>query len=131
MQIHKQRQSVWKSSWKEFWKLQVNKTNFGRCICVFLVKYIYIWLKFRIFEILLGNQNKTFKKLSKMLFILPKKFLLLSIFSNFCTSLFHLFSFLSHCWFYGGLLMINTKIYDINMSLNWILKTQIPQDLVK
>ena len=36
-------------------------------------------------------QNKTFKKLSKMLFILPKKLLLSSTFSNFSTSLFPTF----------------------------------------
>ena len=39
------------------------------------------------------NQKKTFNKLSKMLFILPKKLLLSSTFSNFCTSLFPMFFF--------------------------------------
>ena len=34
------------------------------------------------------HQNKTFRKLSETLFILPKKLLLSSSLSNFCTSLF-------------------------------------------
>ena len=47
------------------------------------------------------------------------KLLLSSTLSNFCTSLFLSFSFLSRCWFYRrSPLMINTNIYDINMSQN-------------
>ena len=98
MHISTKRERLWKISWKEFWKFQVNKTNFG---IVFVVKYIYICINFYIYEILLGqltvvctfffcfcHQNKSFKRLSKMLFILPKKFLLPWTFSNICTSLF-------------------------------------------
>ena len=72
-------------------------------------------------------QNKTFKKLSKMLFILTKNILLSSRLSNFCASLFSFFfHFLGHYWFNRrSWLIMNSKIYDIFMSLNWILKTQI------
>ena len=53
------------------------------------------------------HQNKTFKKLWKMLFVLLKKLLLSSRFSNFCISLF----FLGKCWFFGRTwLMINSKL---------------------
>ena len=46
------------------------------------------------------HQKKTSKKLSKMLFILPKKLFLALRFSNLCTSLSPFFSFHGLCWFY-------------------------------
>ena len=48
--IHTEREKICKISWKEFWKFQVNKTNFGS---VYVVKYIYICINFWIYEILL------------------------------------------------------------------------------
>ena len=57
------------------------------------------------------HQNKIFKKLWKMLFVLPKKLLLSSRFSNFCIFLFFSFFFLGKCWFFGRTwLMINSKL---------------------
>ena len=50
MQMHKERErerererEMRESLWKEFWKLQVDKLNFGS---VFVVKYIYICINF-------------------------------------------------------------------------------------
>ena len=64
-----------------------------------LLKYIYICIKYLMYKIIFWQLKlvstvsvfaikMTFKKLSKMLFIVPKKLLLSSRFSNFCTSLF-------------------------------------------
>ena len=48
------------------------------------------------------------------------------VFSIFVLRSSPLFSFLGHCWFYRrGWFLINSKVYVIIMSLNWILKTQI------
>ena len=70
------------------------------------------------------HQNKNFKKLSKMLFILPKRLLLSSRFSNFCTLLFPPFCFFDHCWFYWkSWLMINTRFYAINIVPKLDFKT--------
>ena len=72
-------------------------------------------------------QNKTFKKLSKKLFVLQKNTLLpLRFYQIFIPHSFPLFAFLGHCWFYRrSWLMINPLVYNIFMDLNWILKTQI------
>ena len=50
MHIHTARERIMKSSGKEFLKFQVNETNFGR---VFLVRNMYICIKFLMYEILL------------------------------------------------------------------------------
>ena len=136
----RERERISKCLLKKFWKFQVNDTNFGSVI---LVKK-YVCIKFMMCEIFVVTiracvnyfyfcyQNKTFQNLSRMLFVLPKNILLSSRLSNFCASLFPLFSFLGYCWFYRrSWLMINFKVYDIFMSLNWILKTQILYYLVK
>ena len=69
------------------------------------------------------HQNKTFNNLAKIMFVLSKKLILFSRFLNFVLPSSSLFSFLGHCWFYGrSWLIINSKVYDIFMSLNWILK---------
>ena len=61
-----------------------------------------------------------------MLFIVPWK-------SSFCPQVFQtfvlpscfIFSFLCHCWFYRrSWLVTNSKVYDIIMPLDWILKTR-------
>ena len=133
--IYTERERILKSPQKELWKFQVNKTNFGG---IFVSKYIYMMHQILDLWNFIGaveayvhffyfcHQNKTFKKLSKMLFILQKKLLLSSTFSNFRTSLFLVFCFLGHCWFYQrSWLMINTNVYGISMTLTWILKTLI------
>ena len=55
--IHAERERIRKSSWKEFWKFQVNETKFGS---VFLVKCINICIKFLMYEILLWPLNLVF-----------------------------------------------------------------------
>ena len=117
-----------------FWPfptLQVRRSKKSKLMRQILLKYIYICIRSLMYKIKLVFTISifaikiTFKKLSKMLFIVPKKLLLSSKFSNFCTSLSSLFPFLGHCWFYRrSWLMINSKVYGIT-SLNWILKTQI------
>ena len=71
------------------------------------------------------DQNNSWKIIENDI-ILSKKFLLLSRFSNSCTSLFPLlffFSSLGHYWFYGrSWLMINSIVYSIVISLRWILE---------
>ena len=55
-------------------------------------------------------QNKTFKKLSKMLFVLPKNILFSSRYQVFVLHFSPLFSFPGRCWFYRrSWLMINSK----------------------
>ena len=133
--IYTERERILKSPQKELWKFQVNKTNFGG---IFVSKYIYMMHQILDLWNFIGaveayvhffyfcHQNKTFKKLSKMLFILPK--------SSFCPQHFQIFvlhsssffAFLGHCWFYQrSWLMINTNVYGISMTLTWILKTLI------
>ena len=94
----REKESGWvgQSSLKELWKLYVNETNFGR---VFLVKYIMHQI-FDVWNFIVTikacvhsfyfffHQNKNFKQLWKMFFILPKKLLLSSKFPDYCTPLF-------------------------------------------
>ena len=58
-----------------------------------------------------------------MFFVLPKNILLSSRLSTFCTSFFHSFLSLPFLILWKKL-MINAKIYNIFMYLNWIYKTQ-------
>ena len=122
-----------KSPWKEFLKFQVNETNFGS---VFLVKNVCI--KFMMYEILLWELRLVFT-----VFIFAIKIKLLKNYQkyflfyqqiSFCPRDYQifvlhsspLFSFLGHCLFdRRSCLKINFKVYDIFMSLSWILKTQI------
>ena len=79
MNIERKRERKKESGWvghsssKELWKFQVNETN--SCGTIFLVKYIYICIRFSMYEILLlqlklfstvcafCHENKTFKQL--------------------------------------------------------------------
>ena len=113
------------SSSKGIWKFQVNETNYAR---VFLVKYIYIYFRFLMYEILLRQL-----KLVSTIFIFAIKIRLLNNYRKcyliyqktpFVLEIFKfLYSFLGNCWFYRwNWLMINSNVYGIIMSLNWILK---------
>ena len=127
----RERERIRKSSWKEFWRFPVNGTNFGSIslvkICMHQIYDVWNFVvtnKVCVHYFYFCYQNKTFKELSKMFYqkisFCPRDYL---------TSVLHsspLFSFLGHCWFYRrSWLMINFKVYDILMFLNWILKTQI------
>ena len=114
MYIHSEREIIRKSPWREFLKFQVNETNFSS---VFLVKkcmhQIYdVWNFIMRIEACVHcfyfcYKNKTFKKLSKILFVLPKNILLSSRYQVFVLHFSPLFSFLDRCWF----LMINSKVH--------------------
>ena len=126
----KESEKVGQSSSKKLWKFQVNeKSSGGR---VFLVKYIYIYIRFLTYEISLWKL-----KLVSTICIFVIKLRLLNnhekcfLFyqKRFCPGEFQilyspLFSFLGHCWFYRrSWFMINSQVYGIIMSQNWILKT--------
>ena len=123
---------------EEFWKFQFNKANLGSAFLV----WKYVCMIFMMYEILLWQlklvstifaihyyfcyENKTFKKLSKMLFVLPKISFWPRDYQIFVFHCFSLFSFLDYCCFYRrSWLMISSKFYDIFMSLICILKTQV------
>ena len=62
------------------------------------------------------NQMKACKKSLKIIFILPKKHLILLRYSNFCT---WLFSPVRYYWIYSrNLLKINPKNHEVIMYLN-------------
>ena len=79
MNIERKRERKKESDWvghgssKELWKFQVNETN--SCGTIFLVKYIYVCIRFSMYEILLlqlklfstvcafCHENKTFKQI--------------------------------------------------------------------
>ena len=135
MHISTKRERLWKISWKEFWKFQVNKTNFG---IVFVVKYIYICINFYIYEILLGQLTvvctfffvfaikiKVLKDYQKCFLFYQKSSFCPGHFQIFVLHSFPLLSYMCHGWFYRSWLMISTKVYGINLSLNWIFKMQI------
>ena len=64
------------------------------------------------------KKKKTFKKLSKMLFILPKSSFCPPDFQIFVLHSSHLFSFLGYFWFYRrSWLMINSKVYGLIISV--------------
>ena len=91
----RERERIRKSSWKEFWKFPVNETNFGSIslvkICMHQIYDVWNFVvtnKVCVHYFYFCYQNKTFKELSKMLFVLPKNILLSSRLSNFCTSFF-------------------------------------------
>ena len=88
----RQRESGWvgESSSNELWKLQFNETNSaGR---VFPINYVYICLRFLIYEILLWQLLFVIKirLLNNDKIILPKKLVLCSRFSDFVLPSFFL-----------------------------------------
>ena len=119
--IYRESERIWKSSWKKFWKFQVNTTNFGG---VFVVKYIFIYasnfgfMKFYWGQLKLVSIFFVFGIKTKLLKIIKNAFCFTKDAFNICTSLFPAFFFLDYCWFCRSWLMINTKVYGINMSLN-------------
>ena len=111
-------------------KMRVNKTN------IFTI-YLYVCTKFLLHKSLFWQLKLmstisifaikiTFKKLSKMLFIVQKNFFCPEDFQTFVLPSYSLFSFLGRYWSYRrSWLTINSKVYGIIMSLNWTSKTQI------
>ena len=75
---------------------------------LFLVKYSYICIRFLKYEVLFWQ----LKLVSTICIFVVKIRLLYSSF----------FSFVGYCWFYRSWFMINSKVYGIIISLNWILK---------
>ena len=106
------RERIRKSLWKEFWKFQYNETNLGS---VFQVKNMYAFME----EILLWHLKlvstifsyaikiKLLKNYQKCFFFTKKYPFVLEIIKF----LYFILSYVLH--------------YDIFISLNWILKTQI------
>ena len=100
-----------------------------------LLKYIYICIKFLMYKILfwqLKLVSTIFIFAIKIIFyqkyfsLYRKKLFLSSRFSNFVLPSSSLFFFLGLCWCHRrSWLMINSDVYGIIMSLNWVLKPQI------
>ena len=104
---------------------QVNETNSVKYICIYIKFSMYkmnfiVTIKVSVYYLYFCHQYNNFKKLSKMFFIVPKRLLLPSRFFKlqyFSLPLF--FPFLA-------IAIFTEEIdWDIIMSLNWILKTQI------
>ena len=108
-------------------------------LLVHLWQNLFIWsIKFWIYEILLEKLKRvsTFLIFSIKIKLLEnyQKYFLFYQKRPFCPRHFQmfvlqsspLFSFFGHCWFYWrSWLMINTNVYGISMSLNWVFKTLI------
>ena len=115
---------------REVKKMQVNETNNFKI-------YLYVCIKFFLYKILFWQLKLmsiitiftikiTFKKLSKMLFIVEKNLFCPKDFQTFVVPSSSLFFFLGRYWFYRrNWFIINSKAYGIIMSLNWNSKTQI------
>ena len=116
--------------------MQVNETNNFKiylyvCIKFFLYK-IFFWQLKLMSIITIFTIKITFKKLSKMLFIVEKNLFCPKDFQTFVLPSSSLFFFLGRYWFYRrNWFIINSKAYGIIMSLNWNSKTQIFECLVK
>ena len=128
-----------KESGRAHERIYENSKLIRQILVVYLWQNIFIWcIKFWIYEILLGQLKRAF---TSFIFVIKiklsknyQKYFLFYRKSSFCYRHFQifvlhyspLFYFLGHCWFYWrSWLMINTKVYGISMSLNWILKTLI------
>ena len=131
-QEQKESWRVGKNSWKELWKFQGNERNFGS---IFQVKYIYVYIKFLMYEFLLWELKLLFtififaikvklsKNYKKCFLFYQKSFFHIRDFQIFTLPSSPLF-FPGNCWFYRrSWLMKNFKVYGIIMSLNSILKT--------
>ena len=76
--------------------------------------------------------KKLSKSYQKGFLFYQKTFFRPQDFQTFVLPSSSLFSFLGHFWFYRkSRLMINSKVYGIILSINWILKTQNPYCLLK
>ena len=93
------------------------------CVCIKFLMYkkkFIVAIKACVHYLYFCHQNIIFKKSSKMLFIVPRKLLLSS-------RLFKLLYFPLHLFFpFIAIADFTEEVnWDIIMSLNWILKTQI------